>query len=194
MTLHVHLLDSPQAAHLALLEAQIAPEIALTSGPEVPAQTQVLIAGRPAPAHLAACPDLRALVIPFAGLPAPTRHLLRAHPQVTVYNLHHNAIPTAEMAITLLLAAAKFVIPADHALRRDDWSIRYNRPNPAILLHGKTVLILGYGAIGQHTAGLCRGLGMRVIATKRQPDPAASFPDEVHPPNALHELLPRADA
>lgn len=194
MSLHVHLLHAPEPDQLGRLEAQLAPGITLSTGPEVPPETHVLVAGRPEPDHLAACPDLKALLIPFAGLPGPTRELMQAHPHVAVYNLHHNAIPTAETAVALLLAAAKFIIPADRGLRQHDWSIRYNRPNPAILLHGKTALILGYGAIGQHAAGLCRGLGMRVLATKRRLDPDASYPDAVHSADTLPDLLPQADA
>ncbi len=194
MTLHLHLLHPPDPEHLALLEVQLAPEITLSTGLDVPRATQVLVAGRPEARHLSPCADLEALIIPFAGLPAPTRELMLASPHVAVYNLHHNAIPTAETAVALLLAAAKFIVPADRDLRQGDWSIRYNRPNPAILLHGKTVLILGYGAIGQHAAGLCRGLGMRVLATRRRLDPAARCPDEVHAATALPDLLPRADA
>jgi hypothetical protein len=34
-------------------------------------------------------------------------------PHCSVHNLHHNAPPTAEMALGLLLAAAKRILPAD---------------------------------------------------------------------------------
>ena len=34
----------------------------------------------------------------------------REYPNVPIFTLHHNAAPTAEMAISLLLAAAKQVI------------------------------------------------------------------------------------
>lgn len=34
-------------------------------------------------------------------------------PHCSVHNLHHNAPATAEMALSLLLAAAKRVLPAD---------------------------------------------------------------------------------
>jgi phosphoglycerate dehydrogenase-like enzyme len=80
--------------------------------------------------------------------------------------LHHNALPVAEHAIALLLAASKYLIPMDRALRADDWRPRY-RPNPSILLEGKTALVLGYGAIGQKVAQLCQGLGMDVRAIRR---------------------------
>jgi phosphoglycerate dehydrogenase-like enzyme len=196
MSLSVYLLHPPDDAALAYLRTRLDPGIQLTLGPGLPtpADYHILVAGRPQREHLSASPSLRALIIPWAGLPATTRELLQGFPQVAVHNLHHNAVPAAEMAIALMLAAAKCIVPADRALRAHDWTPRY-QPNPSVVLEGKTALILGYGAIGQHVARLCRGLGMNVIATRR--DVAASptaTPDEIHPPEALHRLLPRANA
>jgi phosphoglycerate dehydrogenase-like enzyme len=111
-------------------------------------------------------------------------------PHIAVHNLHHNAVAAAEMAVTLMLAAAKFIVPVDRALRQHDWTPRY-RPNPAVMLEGKTALILGYGAIGQRVAHVCLGLAMDVIATRRRAADGGSV--AVHPPEALHSLLPRAD-
>jgi phosphoglycerate dehydrogenase-like enzyme len=90
-----------------------------------------------------------------------------------------------------MLAAAKLVIPMDRALRTHDWTPRYHHPDPTILLEGKTALILGYGAIGQRVARLCRALGMKVLAIRRRV--ARPSPDEVYPPDALHSLLPQAN-
>ena len=140
---------------------------------------------------MTASPNLHALIIPWAGLPEVTRDLMRDFPHIAVYNLHHNAAPVAEMAVALMLAAAKLVIPTDRALRAHDWTPRYHRPSPTILLEGKTALILGYGAIGQQVAYLCRALGMEVMAIRRRV--AAPSPDEIYPPDALHSLLPQAN-
>jgi phosphoglycerate dehydrogenase-like enzyme len=189
------LLHPPDTAPLAYLRANLHPEVQLTLGadPPTPAEYHILVAGRPRREHLTASPNLHALVIPWAGLPAETRELMLDFPHIAVHNLHHNALAVAEMAITLMLAAAKFIVPIDRTFRTHDWTPRY-RPNPALLLGGKTALILGYGAIGQGVARLCRGLGMKVLATRRRVSaPADDAPDEVHPPAALHGLLPRAD-
>jgi phosphoglycerate dehydrogenase-like enzyme len=193
MKLSVHLLRQPDLTALAHLRASLDAEIRFTFGRDVPlpADYQILVAGRPQRKHLTASPNLRALIIPWAGLPQVTRDLMRDFPHVTVHNLHHNAAPVAEMAITLMLAAAKFVVPLDRALRAHDWTPRYHRPSPTILLEGKTVLILGYGAIGQRVAGLCRALTMKVMAIRRHV--GVSSPDDVYPPNALHSLLPQAN-
>jgi phosphoglycerate dehydrogenase-like enzyme len=196
MTLSVHLLQPADGEALDLLRSELDASIELTVGPDLPAPAafHILIAGRPKREHLTASPHLRALIIPWAGLPAGTRELLADFPQVAVHNLHYNADQVAEMAVALLLAAAKCIVPMDRALRAGDWTPRY-RPVPSVLLAGKTALILGYGAIGQRVGQMCRGLGMRVVGVRRDAaPPAAIVPDEIHPPDALPRLLPRADA
>lgn len=193
-TLHVHFdrpLADDEAAHF---RPALAPGIAVTEGGEPPAGTAILVSGRPTREQLAA-PGLRALVIPWAGLPDETGDLLRDFPDVAVHNLHHNAAPVAELALMLLLAAAKFALRYDNALRAHDWRPRYERPAPTVLLDGKTALILGYGAIGRRVAAACRALGMNTLATRRRIDaPETDGDTEVHPPAALRDLLPRADA
>jgi phosphoglycerate dehydrogenase-like enzyme len=143
---------------------------------------------------LQASQNLRILVIPFAGLPDVTRLVLQDYPNLIVYNLHHNAALTAEMALALLLAAAKFILPCDQALRRNDWRLRY-QPPPALSLHGKTALILGFGHIGQRIGRACAAFGMRILAIRRHPErhTLLNYPAEIYGPEALAELLPRAD-
>jgi phosphoglycerate dehydrogenase-like enzyme len=90
---------------------------------------------------------------------------------------------------------AKRILPFDQALRAHDWRPRY-RPAAAVQLSGRTALVLGYGAIGQRVARGCAGLGMRVLAVRRDP-PAPPRPGDdpaVHAPSDLPDLLGRADA
>lgn len=194
--LAVHLLDPPDPAALALLQARLDPAIRLTLGPLVPADCAVLVAGRPQPTDLAARSALATLIIPWAGLPDSTRQLLTDFPHIAVHNLHHNSLPVAEMAVALLLAATRRLVPADRALRAGDWTMRY-APDPAPLLGGSTALIVGYGAIGQHVARLCAGLQMRVQAIRRTA-PVAHHAEAVgvqlYPPAALPDLLGGATA
>ncbi|MDT8304321.1 MAG: NAD(P)-dependent oxidoreductase, partial [Anaerolineae bacterium] len=195
MILRVFLPHPPQESEAALLRQQLDPGVNLLLGPEQPepAAYQVLVAGRPTREQLAASADLHTLIIPWAGIPAETRELMRGFPQIRVHNLHHNAAPVAELTLALLLAAAKFIVPLDRALRQHDWRPRY-QPNPSVLLDGKTALILGYGAIGRRVARACRALGMEVLATRRS-IPGATV-DEIgvviYPGDRLDELLPRA--
>ena len=73
------------------------------------------------PEHLAASPNLRAVIVPFAGVPVETQDLLRQHPNIALHNLHFNDVPTAEMALALLLAASKHLSALDRRLRQGDW-------------------------------------------------------------------------
>jgi phosphoglycerate dehydrogenase-like enzyme len=164
--------------------------VAAPNRPE-PADYEILVAGRPKREYITASPTLKTLIIPWAGLPDETRELMLGFPQIAVHNLHHNAAPAAEMVVTLMLAAAKSTVPVDRAFRRHDWRPRYE-PAPSLLMSGKTAMILGYGAIGQRVARTCQALGMDVIAVKRHiPDESEV---EIQRPEALHTLLPRADA
>lgn len=60
-------------------------------------------------------------------------------------------------------------------------------------LGGKTMLIVGLGTIGSRLAKLAKAFDMNVIATKRDVKVPGTAADEIHPPSAVPELLPRAD-
>ncbi|MCB2209977.1 hydroxyacid dehydrogenase [bacterium] len=195
MTLRVHFnqLRFPDGAKA--FKAMLDPEITVTVGDDVPnpANYDILVHPHPSADWIKASPDLRAVVIPWAGIPEDTRAVMADFPDVSVHNLHHNNFNTAELGFALLLTAAKRLIPMDQALRNDDWTPRFEGPK-AVLLRGQTALILGFGEIGQALADYCLGLGMKVIATKRHLDgftPPANV--KVHPADQLHDLLPSAD-
>ncbi|MFC2046225.1 NAD(P)-dependent oxidoreductase [Chloroflexota bacterium] len=198
MSLSVHVLG-PRYGDDAMryLRANLHPDVLLTFGEDVPnpADYHVLVTGRPQREHLTASRNLRAVIVPWAGIPEPTHQLMLEFQHVAVHNLHHNALPVAEQAIALLLAAAKFLVPMDRSLRSGDWRPRYG-PSPSLLLEGRTALVLGYGAIGQKVACLCQGLGMAVKAVRHQ-SPAASERARDGIPIAgvdeLHDLLPLAN-
>lgn len=196
MTLNIHLLNEYSPQITGHLRDQLEPNTRLTSG-EYAANSgdiNILVAGRPDRDIFVANRDLHTLVIPWTGIPPETIELITEFSHVAVHNLHHNASPVAEMTVALLLAAAKNVIPFDQALRRADWTMRYQKPAPSLLLKGKTVLILGYGKIGRQVARICSSLGMNVIAIKRRAVTGETdqFVKEIHTPRKLHELLPHA--
>ena len=180
-----------------LLQARLDPQVELVTGEHLPpsADYQILVNGRPTPDQLTASPFLQTVIIPWAGLSVPTRELLMQHPDLAVHNLHHNAVTTAESALMLLLAAAKLILPVERQFRRQDWRPRYLNPNASLMLHGKTVLVLGYGSIGQQVAKVCQAMGMRVLATRRSLEGAQAGDPyaEVFPAGDLHQLLPQAN-
>ncbi len=193
--IHVHVSSPPLAHARRVLEEAVAPRVEISYGPEAPPpDTRVLVAGRPTKGQLDVLPVLRMLVIPYAGLHKNTRELLLdSFPELVVCNLHHNAAAAAELAVALLLTAAKRIVPADAELRRGDWRSRYES-HRALLLEDKRALILGLGEIGTRVAEACRGLGMTVMGVRRRKDAAGPPGVEVHPPEALASLLPQAEA
>ncbi len=170
--LRVHIPRPPRGSFLEELSARLEGVRLVDAAPY-----DVLVEGAPERALAAGC---SAIVIPYAGVPGKTRKLA-VELDAALYNLHHNAAPTAEMAMALLLAVAKRIVPYDRALRAGDWRPRYGETHNT-LLFGKTAVVLGHGAIGRRVAAACEGFGMEVLAVRRR-DGAA-----------LEELLPRADA
>jgi phosphoglycerate dehydrogenase-like enzyme len=195
--LKVHFTDAMTPEALAELHSQLSSDVQVTAGPGLPAPAdfEILVSPNPGRAEVSASPRLRALIIPYTGVAEGVQKLMAEFPQVAVHNSHHPAAPTAEMAIALLLAAARRLVPADRGLRAGDWSIRH-QPQLAMTLEGKTALVLGYGAIGQRVARVCQALAMRVLAIRRRAGPPEPQTDgvEIHPASDLRQLLPRADA
>ena len=98
-----------------------------------------------------------------------------------------NADAVAEITVGLLLAATRGIVPADRDVRAGDvykdGSIPYQRFR-GWQLAGRTVGIVGFGAVGRATAWRLAGLGMTVISA----DPFA--PDATHD---LDDLVREAD-
>ena len=125
MPLKVHFPRLPAADTLDALRALVPDTVELTAGPAtpLPSDCDILVTGTVKPEYLAASPRLRAVIVPYAGVPVETQELLRAYPHITLHNLHFNDIPTAEMALALMLAASKYVAALDHRLRQGNWRL-----------------------------------------------------------------------
>jgi phosphoglycerate dehydrogenase-like enzyme len=193
--LSVHIIKPPDESSMEVLWGGLATEMRLTFGNEVPANAEydVLVGGFPERNHLTASPRLRILVVPWTGVPNETLEMLLEFPKIDVHNLHYPAFPVAEGTVALLLAAAKLILPADRSFRRGDWTLGGSEKR-SILLCGKTVLILGYGAIGKRVARICRAMDMNVLALRRSSTEKQHIDGiDVHPPPALPDLLRRSD-
>jgi phosphoglycerate dehydrogenase-like enzyme len=195
MSLTVYFPTLPMPNTLAELRPLVSADMRLLAGPadEQPAETDIVVVGAVTDEQLARSPQLRAVIVPFAGVPFPTQTLLRQYPGVTLHNLHFNDISTAEMAFALLLAASKHVAELDHRIRQGNWQWN-DTTHPTDTFPGKTALILGYGAIGRRLAPMCQALGMKVVGVRRhEPDLPERDGVAQYSVARLPELLPRAD-
>ena len=66
------------------------------------------------------------------------------------------------------------------------------KPVPFTPLRDRTLLVIGFGAIGECVSRNAKALGMRVLAIRGTPVPHPAA-DEMHGPHALQALLPAAD-
>ncbi len=136
---------------------------------------------------------LRWLQAPQAAPPAGYYYPeLVAHPvAVTNFREIYNDHIAAHIMAFVLAFARGFHLDLPNQLRRE-W---HKRPLDTGVIHlaESTALIVGVGGIGAETARVASAFGMRVIGTdgrRRDVPPGLA---ELHPPDALDPLLPRAD-
>lgn len=192
--MNVHILYEPTGEDLVHLRSLLDKNISLTTGEKLPEdrQVQIFVAGRPTQEQIDQLGSIETLIVPWTGIPPETRSVMLNYPDVRVYKLHHNASATAEMALSLLLAVAKRVIPFDQRMRKSDWRLRYQKSD-TVLLDGKNALILGYGKIGKLVRSYLEVLGVQVRIIKRTLTEKESKEETIFPPSKLRELLPETE-
>lgn len=79
-----------------------------------------------------------------------------------------NAVPVAELAVALMISTLRNMTHAANELGQGRWA-GGNYARPALLLSGKTVGIVGFGAIGQTVARLLAGFRCPILYTKPTP-------------------------
>ena len=137
---------------------------------------------------LAACPELRVVSTIGVGydhldLPALTKRRIAAGNTPGVLTE-----TTADLAFALMLAAGRRLAEAIDLARTGDW-----QPGDINFLlgqdiHGATLGLIGYGAIGRAVARRAHGFGMRVLHHSRTPKP-----DDLSQHVPLTELLAESD-
>ena len=103
-----------------------------------------------------------------------------------------NAVPVAELTIALMISSLRSLVDSAARLDQGQWN-GGNFARPAFLLSGKTVGLVGFGAIGQTVARLLAGFGCPVLySQRRRADPALEAAVNArHTP--LADLLASAD-
>lgn len=151
------------------------------------ARTEALMAAGVPPGLLPAMPRLRWAQAMSAGV----EHWL-ALPDLPAgltltcaRGTHTDSMP--ENIVGALLHVAKPYGAAVENQKRRTWV-----PTVAQPLRGKTLGILGLGAIGQEVARIAAALHLRVVGTRRRPEPMAHVA-EVLPPERTAEVLAQSD-
>jgi phosphoglycerate dehydrogenase-like enzyme len=178
--------------------AALAPEMDLVVARDEDAVSQAVLdtveiaAGWPTPALVLRMPHVRWVQHWAAGVDRFTEDPELVAKRYTLTNgsgIH--AIPISEHILALMLTLARGLHRAARAQARRAWD--YPDKDDVFELAGKTLLLIGVGAIGARTAELATALGMRVLGVRRDPSRGAPGVTAMHGPGALLDLLPEAD-
>ncbi len=112
----------------------------------------------------AACPNLRALSLWGTGTDHVDLAAARRHGVIVTNTPGVSANAMAEHCLALMLAVARDIPRIDTKTKRGAWPRGF-----VTQMHGKTLGIVGLGAIGMQTARIAKGIGMHVIAWTRTP-------------------------
>lgn len=143
-------------------------------------------------AVFAACPNLKMVGILATGYNIVDLDAAKRH-GVTVCNVPgYSTRAVTQMTIALLLEICQQVGHHAAAVREGQWQRSHdfcfwNRPLTE--LDGKTLGIVGYGAIGQAVGAVAQAMGMRLLVTARHERPVPQGARFV----SLDELLARSD-
>ena len=108
---------------------------------------------------VADCPQLRLISIWGTGTDHVDLAAAKARGIAVTHTPAVSAVAVAEHTISLIFAVAKQTVRVDRAVRDGEW------PRAMVQqLRGKTLGVIGTGAIGREVARLGAGIGMHVIA------------------------------
>lgn len=100
-----------------------------------------------------------------------------------------HSIPISEHILALMLAFARKLPDAVRAQAKGMWV----EVDGLGELAGKTMLLIGVGAIGKYTAHIAAALGMRVVGLRRNPGKQIPGIDRMVGKEQLYQVLPEAD-
>jgi D-3-phosphoglycerate dehydrogenase len=114
---------------------------------------------------LEACPNIRLISVWGTGTDNIDLDACRAKNVTIRSTAGVNARAVAEHAVALMLSVLRRIPAMDADLRNGGWA-----RSPIAQLEGKTVGIIGLGAIGARTAELAKAFGVRLLASTWGPD------------------------
>jgi len=192
---HVLLWTDNTAAYLdAIKAAGLADRVALDTlprkdkpSPEQLARTEALMAPVVPPGVLPAMPKLRWAQAMTAGVEGwlALPDLPKTLALTCARGTHTESMPENIMAALFHIAKPLAIAAANKQAGK--WVHTVAQP-----LTGKTLGILGLGAVGQEVARMAAAFGIKVIGTKRRPSAMPNVA-EVLPPERSDEVLAKAD-
>ncbi|EIT86282.1 NAD-binding D-isomer specific 2-hydroxyacid dehydrogenase protein [Fictibacillus macauensis ZFHKF-1] len=99
-----------------------------------------------------------------------------------------HAYPISETIFALMLGLTRNL----HTYVSQQREKRWHHGNLKLELHGKTLGMLGVGAIGSETAKIAKAFGMTVLGYRHSGQRADHF-DHMYTTDELHQLLPQCD-
>jgi D-3-phosphoglycerate dehydrogenase len=111
-------------------------------------------------AAMAAAPSLKVISKHGSGTDTIDKAAAKARGIEVVAAVGANAAAVAEQALALLLACAKSVVALNERMHAGHWD---KATHKSVELEGRTVGVIGLGAIGQRFARMADAMGMRVL-------------------------------
>jgi D-3-phosphoglycerate dehydrogenase len=134
-----------------------------------------------------AAPSLRVISKHGSGVDSIDSERARARGIAVHSTPGANAIAVAEHTLSLLLACSKSLVDLNLGMQSGHWG---KATHQSIQLAGKTLGVIGLGAIGMRFARMAHALGMHVIGHSHQRRALPRYMEWV----ARKEMWPRADA
>jgi phosphoglycerate dehydrogenase-like enzyme len=153
-------------------------------------------------------PSLKWIQFLSAGADHVMKGELRARSTIAITNASGiHATPIAEYTIASMLAWAHGLHVSIRAQMGREWKRNWDFMDSVDTLRGKTLGVVGYGAIGRETARLAHAFGMTILALKRDPakhadiswnpagigDPEGKLPARWYGPDACQALMRESD-
>jgi phosphoglycerate dehydrogenase-like enzyme len=99
-----------------------------------------------------------------------------------------HAFPISETIFGLMLALTRHI----HTYVRNQSSKQWHHGGLKLEIHGKTIGIIGVGAIGKETAKIAKAFGMKVLGVRNSQIPEENV-DEMYVTTELNSVLPQCD-
>ena len=100
-----------------------------------------------------------------------------------------HAIPIAEHILALMFAFCRGL----HLNIRSQMTKEWKRGGRVSELDSSTLGVVGVGKIGEKTAEKAKGLNMKVLGVRRNPERESPYVDQMFGPDRLLEMLPECD-